>query len=237
MKCASCNFDIDPKWKHAIDANVCPFCGQEIVPEDLRTVLTTFSNLLDQYFEKYESEILDWFHSNLELVRADSVPKASTKTTLLTVKKDKRINNEEVPEEGIVTAVQDQEVTNKFFKNAQVSNKMNDKNLKDIVKKIKKSGGSSPDMLLSDTSISEDELIEVSGLALRDDDALSGLSGSEDFDDIDSVPDAVLRANKSMAGNSGSNNADIQKLQQLQDKTAASRKRMLSGGGGFTRSG
>jgi len=71
MKCISCETEINPKWKHAIDINVCPFCGQQIMEEHLKNLLTTLADTM-QKLQAYPEQLSDWLLSNYDFIKTDS---------------------------------------------------------------------------------------------------------------------------------------------------------------------
>lgn len=71
MKCVSCETEINPKWKHAIDMNVCPFCGKHIMEEHLKNCLTTLAAAMDSML-KYPEQLDDWMLSNHSYIKTDS---------------------------------------------------------------------------------------------------------------------------------------------------------------------
>ena len=71
MKCISCDTDISPKWRHAIDANVCPFCGQHIVEEHLKNCLVSLAKAMEE-MQKYPEQLNDWLLSNHGYIKTDS---------------------------------------------------------------------------------------------------------------------------------------------------------------------
>lgn len=71
MKCISCETEINPKWKHAIDINVCPFCGQHIMEEHLKNLLTTLGETMDK-LKAYPEQVSDWLLSNHNYIKTDS---------------------------------------------------------------------------------------------------------------------------------------------------------------------
>lgn len=71
MKCVSCETEINPKWKHAIDINVCPFCGKHIMEEHLKNCITTLSAAMDAML-KYPEQLDDWLLSNHNYIKTDS---------------------------------------------------------------------------------------------------------------------------------------------------------------------
>lgn len=71
MKCVSCETEINPKWKHAIDMNVCPFCGKHIMEEHLKNCLTALAAAMDAMV-KYPTQLDDWMLSNHNYIKTDS---------------------------------------------------------------------------------------------------------------------------------------------------------------------
>jgi Zn-finger nucleic acid-binding protein len=71
MKCISCQTEIDPKWKHAIDINVCPFCGQPIMEEHLKNLLATLGQTMQQ-MQHYPDQLNDWLLSNYDYIKTSS---------------------------------------------------------------------------------------------------------------------------------------------------------------------
>lgn len=71
MKCVSCETEINPKWKHAIDINVCPFCGKHIMEEHLKNCVTSLAAAMDA-MAKYPEQLDDWLLSNHNYIKTDS---------------------------------------------------------------------------------------------------------------------------------------------------------------------
>ena len=71
MKCVSCETEINPKWKHAIDINVCPFCGKHIMEEHLKNCIAALSTAMDAML-KYPEQLDDWMLSNHNYIKTDS---------------------------------------------------------------------------------------------------------------------------------------------------------------------
>lgn len=138
MKCISCEVEINPKWKHAIDINVCPFCGQGIMEEHLKNLLTSLRETMEKLSE-YPDQVNDWMLSNYDYIKTDSpnIINYVPQDTIKDLYKDmKRIDDEEKflekkrytvkvktesGEEEIETEkIQSDERTNDFFKRAEV---------------------------------------------------------------------------------------------------------------------
>jgi hypothetical protein len=71
MKCISCETEINPKWKHAIDINVCPFCGKHIMEEHLKNLLTALTESMD-HLQQYPEQLNDFLLSNYNYIKTDS---------------------------------------------------------------------------------------------------------------------------------------------------------------------
>lgn len=147
MKCVSCETEINPKWKHAIDINVCPFCGQHIMEEHLKNCVAALSKAMEDMM-KYPEQLDDWLRSNHNYIRTDSpelIKYVSREDAIenfkLTEGKSKPVNKDAAPEEPqtfvkkikvpdgkggvtveevIVEKRQSEEETNGFFDRAEV---------------------------------------------------------------------------------------------------------------------
>ena len=71
MQCISCSTDIDPKWSHAINQNICPFCGGSILEEKLKGLLSTLADTLKQ-LQEFPEQLNDWLLSNYSYIKTDS---------------------------------------------------------------------------------------------------------------------------------------------------------------------
>ncbi len=77
MKCKSCDENISSKFKHSIQQNQCPFCGNEITDATLNGLFRNLFELIGQFAE-YETELKEWMFENLNMVDASLVKKTST---------------------------------------------------------------------------------------------------------------------------------------------------------------
>lgn len=137
MKCISCEIDINPQWKYAIDMNVCPFCGKHIMEERLKNLFTSLRETMDA-LQKYHNQLDDWMLSNHNYIKADSpdiikyVPTDLLKE-LKKIEDDKdflkrkenqkftvKVKTEAGEEEVVAEKIQSEEATNDFFKRAEV---------------------------------------------------------------------------------------------------------------------
>jgi len=135
MKCISCEIEINPKWKHAIDINVCPFCGKHIMEEHLKNLLTSLGETMEK-LQAYPEQLSDWLLSNYNFIKTDSpnlkqfLPKEAVKELKreleeqefqekkTTVVKIKTPDGGE--QEVVVEKAMSEDKANKFFDRAEV---------------------------------------------------------------------------------------------------------------------
>ena len=165
MKCASCEIEINPQWRHAIDANVCPFCGSAILEEHLKNLLSTISDVMEDLLA-YQDQLNDWMLSNHSYIKTNSpdliyhIPQEMLQVSQKDVDFQKRkeaqdkkftvkVQTEMGEEEVVVEKVQSEDKTNDFFKRAEAvkpniegyKNTMEKtEHLKRVVQQIKKGG-------------------------------------------------------------------------------------------------
>jgi hypothetical protein len=137
MKCISCEIEINPQWTHAIDINVCPFCGKHIMEEHLKNLFATLRETMDS-LKEYPEQVNDWMLSNHNYIKTDSpnigqyMPKEMLKE-LKKIEDDKeflkkkesqksivKVKTEQGEEDVLVEKIQSEEKTNDFFKRAEV---------------------------------------------------------------------------------------------------------------------
>jgi hypothetical protein len=247
----SCQSDVNPKWKYAIDTNLCPCCGKIIMQEEIKKLLTTLSDSIEGLL-KYPEYLDDWLFLRFNFVPASKIQILEKQIEELKLKlsanriSDKdciesvnKINNEvnEVSEdstdsvdkkqvnESTLISVQNEQITNEFFKRSNADKIVkNSKNIKDLVSRIKNS--SIQDTMENSSNITEYIEPEIT-------------SSLDTPDDLDHIPDSVLAfANDTKDFvSSGYNKKDLDKLRELQEKSRGARQRMLSGAnkGGFWR--
>lgn len=147
MKCISCDTEINPKWKHAIDINVCPFCGQHIMEEHLKNCVAALAKAMED-MAKYQEQLDDWLLSNHNYIKTDSPDliryvskEEAIEVFKLAEEKPKQVSRDVAPEEPqtsvkkikvpdgkggfvveevIVEKTQSEEKTNGFFDRAEV---------------------------------------------------------------------------------------------------------------------
>jgi Zn-finger nucleic acid-binding protein len=132
MKCISCETEINPKWRHAIDINVCPFCGQHILEEQLKNLLADLAKTMTA-LQVYPEQLNDWLLSNHSYIKTDSpnlgmyLPKEAIKDLRKAIDEeefDKRkqvikVKTDRGEEEVIVEKIQSDAKTNSFFERAE----------------------------------------------------------------------------------------------------------------------
>ncbi len=138
MKCISCETAIDPKWKHAIDINVCPFCGKHIMEEHLKNCVAALATAMDEML-KYPEQLDDWLLSNHSYIKTDSpklvdylpeeimqalYKKPETRGTDDPAEPKVSVVKIKMPgggtQEVLVEKTQSEEKTNSFFERAEV---------------------------------------------------------------------------------------------------------------------
>ena len=136
MKCISCEAEINPKFKHAIERNICPFCGGSIMEELLKTLLVSLGETM-QKMQQYPDQLDDWLFSNYDYIKTNSsdlinfVPKDQLKELKKDVDNDDflerkkkiiKVKVENCKEEEVVTEqVQSKSRTAGFFERAEVT--------------------------------------------------------------------------------------------------------------------
>ncbi len=223
MNCLSCQSNIDPKWKHAIDNNVCPFCGESIMPEDLKEHISNLSTTLSAFQEAYPEQLDDWILSNFNYVRVDGekIKEFFPKQEVKVVYRNK-VSDEQLEEDEGLIDVQDPEVTSKFFKNAgAIGNVKKADDIKKMISQIKSENpGISNIPVDYDDDISMDDTVEM-------DDNYS-----------EQIPSAVLAfAGRKNGKDSADYNAkDLIRMQNMHEKIKEARQNVLTGGkGSFSR--
>jgi len=254
MKCMSCDSEINPKWKHAIDSNMCPFCGQNVVDDKLRELFVDLRVLMDE-LEEYRDQLEDWLLSNYnfirttstslvnyipkELLKGNSLPRNKEEGTKYTVK----VKTDKGEEEVIAEKIQSEETTNEFFKRAEAVKPNIDgfkstiektRHLKALTNQIKNAGtkvitNDDVEMMSVNMDDADPDVVEEMQSLISSPGISSSLTDSEDLE----IPPALLAMS-----NNKSDTSDLIKLQQMQDRINKSRNNFKTGNvgkGGFTR--
>lgn len=138
MKCNSCQTEIDPRWTHALNSNICPNCGDSIMPDNLKELLASLKETM-QALQEYPQELNDWMLSNYSYIKTDSpdlvnyLPDETIKS-LKSSQRDKEVQerkkstttikvkneNGEIEEQEVeVEKIQSDDKATEFFKRAQ----------------------------------------------------------------------------------------------------------------------
>jgi hypothetical protein len=139
MKCLSCEIEINPQWAHAIEQNICPFCGKAIMDEHLKNLLSNLRDTMEQ-LQTYQQQLDDWMLSNHNYIKTSSpdiinyLPKEALKD-LRKVQDDRdfqekkkftvKVQTENGVQEIQAEKIQSEEKTNEFFKRAEVARTAN----------------------------------------------------------------------------------------------------------------
>lgn len=217
MQCTSCKINIDPKWKYAIEKNICPFCGENIMDEYLKNLLVSLREAMDKLSE-YETELEDFMLSNFQFVKTTSpnlinfVPEEMLNT------KPKVFKNKRVTEEVQVEEPAIKEDKLDFYKRAGIKNP---NTASDKVAHIKRLAEENKNSTEEDSSMAD---INIANLLAQD---LSEYAeeNPEDFEknnlddldgDLDKIPSSVLKfANKFKNPDSAKN--DLETLKRLKE--------------------
>lgn len=142
MKCISCEVQIDPKWKHAIDINICPFCGKGIMEDELKNLFSSLRSTMES-LQAYPDQLNDWLLSNHNYIKTNSIHlkeylpkdykdeiKKERDLELASRRKDEalekqerkftvKVATEQGEEEVLAEKIQTDEKTGDFFKRAE----------------------------------------------------------------------------------------------------------------------
>ena len=271
MKCISCESDINPKWKHAIDQNICPYCGQSIMDEALKNLLSILNDTMVK-MQDYSDQLNDWMLSNFNFIRTDS-EKLINYVSKEALKEIKRVEDQKDFEERkenkkftvkvktdageqevLAERIQSEDKTNEFFKRAEVvkpriegfqNASEKTEHLKKLAQQIKRVGAPLLANESGDSQFLSPELIEAADpdavlemQSLLDGNEISSSLGDVSIDD--DIPPVVLNMVSRAKSKSGSNPADLVKLQQLHSRVNQSKQNFESGSnrgkGSFSRS-
>jgi hypothetical protein len=247
MKCDSCQAEINPQWAHAIEINVCPFCGQNIMAEHLKNLLSALRETMGKLVE-YPEQLNDWMLSNYNYIKTDSpqigiyAPKSGTNDRHTRENKQSNDDNKSIikiktdtggEQEVIVEKIKSEDETSEFFRRAEAVKPnidgfktVDDKtqHLKNMVKQIK--NGTADNMLLDTDEMSEmqDSNFEISASPY------AAALGGNDFvpsslyegDSGEDVPPIVQQMAASHRGTGKNELADLQKLQAMVEKSKKS---------------
>jgi len=207
MKCISCEIDINPQWKHAIDMNVCPFCGKHIMEEHLKNLLTSLRENMES-LQQYSAQLDDFLLSNYNYIKTDSpslrnyLPKEAIKEMRREIddaefqEKKKSIvkikaldeNGEVVEQEVVVEKVQSDAKAAGFFDRAEAL-KTTDRDKKDAPKSVAEKTRDLKAMA---------ERIKAEGALSTNEGGMASMISPDMLDQAD--PDAVAEFQSQIAG-------------------------------------
>ena len=241
MKCKSCEVEINPKWQHAINSNICPFCGETILDENVKNLFTTLQEVME-LLQAFPNELQDWLLSNFNFIRTDSpniinyVPeellRARKPETLekhtITVKTDKG------DEEVVVEKTQSQDRTDSFFARAEAVKPRIDgfnsatektERVRALANKIKKEGSSGIDIAAMIQAEKEESpgavgagpgsFAEMERMMLQDSQGSQIMSSIPTSDDGEEEIPSVVAAMANMAR--GNNGGSVQSQNEARD--------------------
>ena len=257
MKCMSCTSEINPKWKHAIDSNICPFCGQNVMEENLKDLFTDLRLTMDGLVANYPEQLTDWLLSNYGYIPTNSpnlinyVPKDQLRTEIKSkhgadevenAKFKVKIQTDHGEEEVSAEKIQSEERTSSFFKRAEVvkpnidgfsSTAEKTQHLKSMANQIKKAGSAAitndANGFISAEMIENADPEAVAEMQSLMSESTTISSSLSSADDDDAIPSVVLAMANKGSGKSSANSADMIKLQQMHDRIANSHKNFESG--------
>lgn len=257
MRCISCEVEINPKWAHAIEQNICPFCGAQIMDSNLKESLSSLKDIMEKMHE-YNEQLDDWLLSNFNYIKIDSpnlinyISKDDISELYHNLKKpsnnsfDKnkhivKVKTEQGEEDVEVEKTQSEEETNSFFERAEVKkNKFSSvsektEHLKALKKQIEENGSKA---VINESGLaalinndSDEEMAEQYQSLVSGNEISSALP---DIGDGDEIPSVVLAMAKRSKGSS--TNADVEKLQAMRNRVNASKNNFSQAKGAFSRS-
>lgn len=249
MKCKSCSESISSKFIHALSVNLCPFCGESIMSEELQIALSELTEVM-KYSETYKEEMFEWLKTNYNLIDGNSEEyKALTEKKMpppkqIKIRKDSsEVDLDENGNQLTGQSLQNPESTNVFMNRAGI--KPPQENYKDIVARIKGASINSPStesLTMTDIVKAKPEDIEAMENMLMQEQAPaihSAISYTDDGDDdLDPIAESLARMGDATHGGKQTdyNARDMAKLQKLQSKSQGVSKELgRSGGVGMIR--
>jgi len=230
MECLSCKTSIDLKWKHAIENNLCPLCGDKMMDDEFKNNFSLLREVMDSIKSNLPS-IETWLFENYDLLVYNSdlykskLPRVKQHQPTQQIKslEEASISHDDKLSEAQSYAVLDsgdQDTVNKYFDNAEASSVLKrQEEIKEMISKIKSETKHQTAFSTVDSDL--------------DDLDLDGGDYSDDYDDMDAeIPPALLSR---AGGASAQNQKDLALLRRLQNKSKSAAGKMKSGGGSFSR--
>lgn len=225
MKCNSCGSEIDPKWKHAIENNLCPFCGKLILEERLKDLLSNAREILDELNENYKEEFIEWTKKNYNLVYYEDVKQVQKAEKIKTIEanmKGPSINDFLKRAEVKQTEKSEDDMPRGGSSGGMGAVTRQDK-LKSLAKKVA-SASSEENIDVSQIISSEEELIPAGYSDLeKAKELISQTYGVSSDPDAEIIPDVVMNMAK-FKNSPDYNSKDVFKLQQSYSKAQASKE-------------
>lgn len=224
MKCESCEVQIDPKWKNAIEKNECPFCGECIMDNNLKDLLLSAKEIFDELMEEnYKDAFIDWIKANYNFVlfKNKSIELESNKTDQSQVEENK---------------VQGPRSVDFFLNIAKKQNLINNKEdrIQGAMSKISASAGSEGGSLSIEAQIRQDNP-GIKPLSMNEIDKFASMIGGGEISDNGDIPQVVLDM-ASISKNPKDNAKDMHSLQnQFNKQRDASEAMYNKGNGKFSR--
>lgn len=205
MKCISCDVEINPKWRHAVEINVCPFCGQHILEEHLKNLLTSLGDTMLK-LQEYPDQLNDWLLSNYNFIKTNSpdlimyVPKESLKETKREIDEQDfqdrkkfivKVKTERGEEEVEAQTLQSEDKTTAFFKRAEVIRPQS---------KDPKDGFKSPSEKTSYIKNLKKQIEEEGSQGVISEDGMAAMISPEMMDSADPAEVAAIQSMLSSAG-------------------------------------
>ncbi len=222
MKCISCSADIPPAWVNAINTNICPGCGGEIMSSQTKELLSELREAMLKMPNDAEG-LAGWLLSNYNLEKIGSAEPTNfhrKKQSKPKKQQDQDYDNDEADDE-LQTGekiVSDEHVS-KFFKGAGVKN---NSHLSELAARVKKQNAN---VMVDSNSIDPDALREMQEELGEVDVAMPETNYDSDADsDMQSVMDALA------SGASGKEAKDMHLLQKQRMKYLSSQRELSQGG-------
>lgn len=222
MKCESCEVQIDPKWKNAIEKNECPFCGECIMDNNLKDLLLSAKEIFDELMEEnYKDAFIDWIKANYNFV-------------LFKNKNVELESNKPDQSQGEEKKVQGPRSVDYFLNIAKKQNLVSNKEdrIQGAMSKISASAGGESGSLSIEAQIRQDNP-GIKPLSINEIDQFASMIGGVDPSGDEDIPQVVLDM-ASIAKNNPKdyNTKDVHFLQNQFNKQRDASEAMYSKGNG-----
>lgn len=198
MKCNSCQEHISPKMKKAVEKNLCPFCGDKIVPDELRKSLVILDSTMEFLLNKFEAETYDYIKDKYSLVQ-------------------KSLNNQ--PAKRIQKEDEDSDQSEPEDENLSLTEKLKDKEFR---KKYLLASKISGKAAVSNSDY--ETVLNPKQASYQEDEPRSRYADDEPDDGVD---DGVLRKLQQMANKKAGNSSKSSDMEKLEEMMAKTRKTFI----------